>query len=367
MASVARQWSTLNRNQSRSYQACSAIPAGFIGALQKALSAFTDYSSENPQDINPAMQRFCLDALHFCRMSELFDPNSIFDISSDFGNRAQSGYPRATRLCIRNIIPAPHLKERFSAARASILFSATISPARFYIDMLALPKETVWLDVGSPFRPEQIKVHIVKAISTRYSDRERSLAPIIELVAQQYYRQPGNYLMYFSGFDYLQKVAALLRARHPEIPLWEQSPGMREPQKDQFLGRLTATSRGVGFAVLGGAFAEGIDLPGDRLIGAFIATLGMPQINPVNEQIRRRMQAAFGAGFDYTYLYPGLQKVVQAAGRVIRTQTDRGVIYLIDDRYARSAVLGLLPRWWTIENGASCRKPALDPVERSEH
>ena len=100
--------------------------------------------------------------------------------------------------------------------------------------------------------------------------------------------------------------------------------------------------------MLGGAFGEGIDLPGTRLIGAFIATLGLAQLNPVNEQLKLRMGAIFGAGYDYTYLYPGIQKVVQAAGRVIRSQQDRGVVMLIDDRFGEARVRQLLPRWWSI-------------------
>jgi len=104
----------------------------------------------------------------------------------------------------------------------------------------------------------------------------------------------------------------------------------------------------VGFAVLGGAFAEGIDLPGSRLIGAFIATLGLPPANAANEETQRRMSVIFGAGFEYTYLYPGIQKVVQAAGRVIRGASDRGTLYLIDDRFARTEVRRLLPAWWRI-------------------
>ncbi|MBU2014559.1 MAG: ATP-dependent DNA helicase, partial [Gammaproteobacteria bacterium] len=101
---------------------------------------------------------------------------------------------------------------------------------------------------------------------------------------------------------------------------------------------------------LGGAFAEGIDLPGNRLIGAFIATLGLPQVNPVNEQFKARLEQLFGRGlgYDYTYLYPGLQKVVQAAGRVIRTQSDEGVVHLIDDRFGRSQIRRLLPSWWQL-------------------
>jgi Rad3-related DNA helicase len=110
----------------------------------------------------------------------------------------------------------------------------------------------------------------------------------------------------------------------------------------------------VGFAVLGGAFAEGVDLPGDRLIGAFIATLGLPQVNPVNEQFRQRIEALHpGRGFDFVYLYPGLQKVVQAAGRVIRSESDRGVLHLMDDRFARADVKELLPRWWQVPGHTS--------------
>ncbi|WFF43707.1 ATP-dependent DNA helicase, partial [Salinicola endophyticus] len=100
------------------------------------------------------------------------------------------------------------------------------------------------------------------------------------------------------------------------------------------------------FAVLGGIFGEGIDLPGERLIGAFVATLGLPQVNPVNEQMRERLQALLGSGYDYTYFYPGMQKVIQAAGRVIRTASDRGVIELLDDRFAQPRARALLPAWW---------------------
>ena len=123
---------------------------------------------------------------------------------------------------------------------------------------------------------------------------------------------------------------------------------MDETGRAQFLARFSTTSQGIGFAVLGGSFGEGIDLPGARLIGAFVATLGLPQINPVNEQIRQRMEQLFGAGYDYTFLYPGLQKVVQAAGRVIRTQQDRGTVYLIDDRFGRPEVRHLFPVWWDV-------------------
>ena len=101
--------------------------------------------------------------------------------------------------------------------------------------------------------------------------------------------------------------------------------------------------------MLGGVFGEGIDLVGTRLVGAFIATLGLPQVNEVNEEMRRRLDRIFGSGYDYAYLFPGIRKVVQACGRVIRSESDRGSVHLIDDRFARPEVLRLLPRWWRIE------------------
>jgi Rad3-related DNA helicase len=229
-----------------------------------------------------------------------------------------------------------------------VLFSATLSPRHYYADLLGMPPDTAWVDVESPFKAEQLRVHIVDRISTRFVHRQASLEPIVELIAAQFAQAPGNYLAFFSSFDYLQQVAHLLAERHPRIPLWQQSRGMAEAERQAFLDQFTQHSQGIGFAVLGGAFGEGIDLPGTRLIGAFIATLGLAQLNPVNEQLKLRMGAIFGAGYDYTYLYPGIQKVVQAAGRVIRSQQDRGVVMLIDDRFGEARVRQLLPRWWSI-------------------
>jgi len=254
----------------------------------------------------------------------------------------------AGTLRIQNLIPAPFLKPRFAAARTVTLFSATLSPPRFYLDMLGLPERTAWIDVASPFSPEQLTVRVVRQISTRYPHRQRSAEPIGRLIAAEFARRPGNYLAFFSSFEYLELVAAQFRQQHAEVPMWTQARGMDEGQRQEFLARFAAGGAGVGFAVLGGSFGEGIDLRGDRLIGAFVATLGLPQVNPRNEQLKARIEGTFGSGYDYTYLYPGIQKVVQAAGRVIRTQEDRGIVYLIDDRFARSTVRELLPAWWRV-------------------
>ena len=224
---------------------------------------------------------------------------------------------------------------------------------------------TAWIDVDSPFHADQLDVRVMRHISTRFRDRPLSLQPIAALMASQYQRQPGNYLSYFSSFDYLQQVVGEFERHFPEIPVWLQSRNMDEAAKSQFLDRFTDRSRGIGFAVLGGAFAEGIDLPGARLIGAFVSTLGLPQVNPINEKLKQCMDACFGArqGYDYAYLYPGIQKVVQAAGRVIRTQADRGTVYLIDDRYTSAKIRQLLPRWWHVDvittNNVNTSRPTV--------
>jgi len=337
-----REWNALHKEQIAPYQAYADKPDKLLHALALCTSAMGDYFNEHPESLKGELQTFYFDALQFSKVAQLFNEHFIFDISK----RELSGKRSSSQLCLRNVVPAEFIRPRLTAARSSVLFSATLSPRHYYADLLGLPADTAWIDVESPFKAEQLQVRIVDQISTRFVHRQASVAPIVELITAQFARQPGNYLAFFSSFDYLQQVAHLLAERYAQIPLWQQSRGMSETERQGFLDQFTQHSQGVGFAVLGGAFGEGIDLPGTRLIGAFIATLGLPQLNPVNEQMKLRMGAIFGAGYDYTYLYPGLQKVVQAAGRVIRGQRDRGVVVLIDDRFAEHRVRQLLPKWW---------------------
>lgn len=165
------------------------------------------------------------------------------------------------RLCIRNVVPANFLRQRYLATKSTVLFSATLSPQRFYADTLGLSSETAWLDVASPFDPRQLQVHILDRISTRFADREASLQPIAELIQAQWHREPGNYLAFFSSFDYMAGAEEALRSLCPEIPVWSQQPGSDDGARAAFLGRFKAHGSGISFAVLGGSFAEGIDLP----------------------------------------------------------------------------------------------------------
>jgi DNA excision repair protein ERCC-2 len=359
LGGLGRRWSELHKDQAGPYETYPAVPARFAVALRQVTGAIADHLAEDPAGVDSALLAFHFDALHFLRVLDLFGDHTLFDVTLEQPAGPRPGRPHSV-LTLRNIVPAPHLKARFAAAHSSVLFSATLTPMQFHRDTLGLPDDTAWLDVESPFAAEQLTIRIASHVSTRFRQRDASLESIVELIARQFAAAPGNYLAFFSSFDYLQQVSTAFARRHPDIPTWTQSRAMAARERNAFLARFTDEGRGIGFAVLGGSFGEAVDLPGKRLIGAFVATLGLPPLNPVNESIRRRMEAAFGAGYAYTYLYPGIQKVVQAVGRVIRSHEDAGVVHLIDDRFERAEVRRLFPSWWKIA-------PASGNAQRAAH
>jgi Rad3-related DNA helicase len=352
---LARAWDTLLGGQAEQYCVHEEVPETLLGAVERVISTTTELLAEQTTFLAPEIEDFYFEVLNFSGLAAALESDTLFDVTRE------SPGSQASTLCLRNVIPQRFLLPRWSAAHAMVLFSATLSPPEFHLDMLGLPADSRRIDVRSPFRPEQLTVRIARTISTRWRDRAASVEPITRLIATRFAAHPGNYLAFFSSFDYLQQVAGRFAQRHPDVPMWCQERGMSEPEREGFLRRFTPDGQGIGFAVLGGAFGEGIDLPGTRLIGAFIATLGLPQVSPVNEEMQRRMEVRFGAGYAYTYLYPGLQKVVQAAGRVIRTTEDQGAVFLMDERFAWPEVRRLLPRWWQIEsndNSVSVRQAA---------
>jgi Rad3-related DNA helicase len=350
LGKLLRAWDELPAlPDGEAYSALTEVPPPMLAALQQFNTAVGEHQAKNPRapsgGLGPELLRVYFDTLAFTRLLDTFGEHSVLDLTPP---HADAGFASAPTLTLRNLVPAPHLKPRWAAAHSAVLFSATLSPAHYHADLLGLPEGTPWVDVEAPFEAAQLQVQIVGHIPMRWSERAASVGPLADLMAAQYAARPGNYLAFFSSFEHLAQVAERLRFTHPQVPLWQQARAMGEAARSAFLARFVPEGQGIGFAVLGGAFAEGIDLPGTRLIGAFIATLGLPQLNPVNEQLKARMEALYGAGHDYAYLYPGLQKVVQAAGRVIRTPSDEGTVVLIDPRYARAQVRNLLPHWWAV-------------------
>ena len=335
---LSTEFERIADSQEASYQVYDSVPKPLLKALDTYItehSALADQAVALPEPV----QQLFFDALAFNTLVTDLAEHSLFEIA----------HPQHATFSIRNVVPAPFLKPRFENTRSVVLFSATLTPRDFYLDLLGLPETTRWLDVESPFSADQLEVRVARHISTRYRHRDDSIAPMVELIVRQFERQPGNYFVFASSFDYLARIAEGLDRVAPHIPNRLQHRNMSESERKQFLDSLEPNGRSIALAVLGGAFGEGVDLPGERMIGAFIATLGLPQLNDVSEQMRLRLDQLFEDGYAYTYLYPGLQKVIQAAGRVIRTRNDRGVVYLIDDRFARREVRELLPKWWRLQ------------------
>ncbi|MFP5467578.1 MAG: helicase C-terminal domain-containing protein [Gammaproteobacteria bacterium] len=348
-----RHWNALAPLLSGPYTAREDLPADFQAGLRLACTSIADHLARHAEDAAHAgLMAWFFDALRWLQLADTFGDHSVCDLQPCTRPlpRTRTAQPV---IGIRNLVPAPLLSPLWARLDGATLFSATLSPMDHMAHMLGLPAAGQphghrQLQVPSPFDPSHLMVQIATDLSTRWADRQRSLDPMADLMARQYQRAPGNYLAFFSSFDYLTQALDRLHQRHPAIPVWSQTRGMDEAARQSFIDRFVDGGRGIGFAVLGGAFGEGIDLPGHRLIGAFIATLGLPQVDPPNETLRQRLQARFGHGWEHTYLYPGLQKVIQAAGRVIRTEEDRGTVWLMDDRYARAPVRALLPPHWRV-------------------
>jgi len=197
---LARQWTALLKEQDGDYHVHALLPEKFFGALQGVATAIGDYMAEHAAALDEDLQRFYFDVLLINRLAESFGAHSLFDVS-----RTNTGTHAGSTVCIRNIVPAPFLKERFAASHSTALFSATLSPWNYYSDTLGMPDDTAWVDVESPFQAQQLSVRVADSISTRYQHRAASLLPIAQLMAKQYAETPGNYLAFFSSFDYLEK------------------------------------------------------------------------------------------------------------------------------------------------------------------
>lgn len=340
---LIRAWKGLDLSDAESYRVLSDTPTKFLKALQKCSEEVGDYLAEHAEGAAP-LRDFYFATLHLLRRAESFDENSVFDLTCNT--------PRNTRidaqLVLRNIIPAPYVGPRLAAADSVALFSATLTPVDFYRGMLGVAENATVLQVASPFDSTQLSVSVERHISTRYRDRSASLSAICRLMATTQTARPGNYLAFFSSFEYLELAADEFRTGYPHLVQWRQTRDMSEGDRHSFVQSFVNDGVGIGFAVLGGAFGEGVDLPGTKLIGAFIATLGLPPINAVNETYRQVMDRKFGNGYECTYTYPGIRKVVQASGRVIRTMSDTGTLHLMDDRFATAGVRRLLPAWWSV-------------------
>lgn len=249
--------------------------------------------------------------------------------------------------------PAVNLSEYLNYGVSTIFFSATLLPIQYYKKLLSTQTDDYAVYAHTPFPEENKKVLIGSDVTTRYTRRseemyERYARYMLETVR----KKQGNYLAFFPSYRFLNDVYEAfltLRREKEEIFCLIQDPGMTEEEREEFLNYFEEERDGtlIGFCVMGGIFSEGIDLTEERLIGTWIVGTGLPQVCLERELLKQYFDEKGMSGFEYAYLYPGMNKVLQAAGRVIRTDTDRGMIFLLDDRFLLRQYRAVFPREWS--------------------
>lgn len=244
--------------------------------------------------------------------------------------------------------PAAAVDRRLSLGRAAVLFSATLSPLSYYREVLGGRREDMELEIPSPFDESHLAVAVMDRVSTRYSEREDTVRAIVRAILTMVKAKPGNYMVFCPSYRYLIRLHEALTRALPALPTLLQTPGMSPAEREAFLARFDTPGKSalVGFCVMGGIYSEGIDLVGRRLIGAVVVGVGLPQLSDEREAIAAYFQEKNEQGREYAYVYPGMNRVLQAAGRVIRSEDDRGAILLIDDRFGEPAYRKLLPNHW---------------------
>lgn len=258
------------------------------------------------------------------------------------------------------IDPSGVLNECMNNACACVLFSATLTPIDYFSDVLGGADRSVTLSLPSPF-PRKNLCLCTLPISTRHADREGSTVRIAKAVAAAILPKKGNYIVYFPSYSYMDSVAKYFAMKFPAVLLNVQKRGMTHAEKERFLDFFSdkGDEMRVGFCVLGGSFSEGVDLPGSRLIGSIIVGVGLPQLSNELNIIRDFYELKYERGYDYAYTFPGMNKVLQACGRVIRRESDRGIVVLIDDRYQTPQYKSLFPEHWeNIKNASSAAELA---------
>jgi DNA excision repair protein ERCC-2 len=276
----------------------------------------------------------------YLRTAEYFDTFYV----SYFERQGQNDL-KAKLFCLD---PAPMLAVPLERSQSTIFFSATLLPLDYFMKLLTGAAEHPKRIFQSPFPIENVSLLIHNGISTKYAQRADSYAAIADTIESICSAHVGNYLVFFPSYAYLAAVLERLKERVPESQLLVQDRGMNDAERETFLAQFSNGNQEtlVGLAVMGGIFGEGIDLVGDRLIGAVVVGAGVPQVCLERDLIKDYFDRQNTSGFAYAYQYPGFNRVLQATGRVIRTEADRGIIVLIDERFTHARYRQLFPTHW---------------------
>ena len=279
-----------------------------------------------------------------------YDMKRVYDTMLAFDNRYKLFlfYEDGLRIKLFAVDPGGRIRERLEKGAGAVFFSATLSPIEYYRQVLGGDGTSETIEVGSPFASESLSVSIMDKISTRYSERERTVPAVARVIAATLSARRGNYMVFLPSFEYLDAVARAFTSAYPKIKALVQRKDMTAKEKAEFLDAFSENSDTylVGFCVMGGIYAEGVDLVGDKLIGAVVVGIGIPSLSYEREAMTEYYEERFEAGKQYAYIYPGMNRVLQAAGRVIREENDRGVIVLIDDRFDDPIYKKAIPELW---------------------
>jgi DNA excision repair protein ERCC-2 len=323
-----------------------ALPKELLRALRNFTELVPRYLIEHPDgELREELLELFFGANRFLRTAERFDEHyvTVWDHTP-----AGPSQPATTRVRLFCLNPARQLSQALKRADGSVFFSATLTPADHFRELLGGKESDGTLQLNSPFAPENLLLLIYPRVSTTYKSRDGTVDEVAAAIAALVRSRKGNYLVYFPSYRYLENVLARFTLHLPQTEVLKQSNPMTEKERELFLQSFSTERETtlVGFAVMGGIFGEGIDLVGDRLIGVVIVGVGLPQICLDRNLLRAHFDQRNGPGFDYAYTFPGMNRVLQAAGRVIRTATDRGVVLLIDKRFGSQRYQKLFPRSW---------------------
>lgn len=246
--------------------------------------------------------------------------------------------------------PSEVLSHCINRGKSAVFFSATLMPIDYFVDILGGKQDDYTMYLDSPYDPNNLKLYVANRVSTRYKDRDVTKEEVVEKI-EMITKDKGNYMVFFSSFKYMDEVVDIYAFNNPDVDVLVQSSNMSEKQREEFLARFNENNERtmVGFCVLGGLFSEGIDLKGNRLNGAVVVGVGLPQICLERDIIKDFFNEKNNNGFEYSYMYPGMNKVLQAAGRVIRTEKDRGKVLLIGQRFSYNSYKRLFPKHWIVK------------------
>ena len=244
------------------------------------------------------------------------------------------------------IDPSSRLQECHNKSQSTTLFSASLTPFEYYTRLLQKNSGAKTIALPSPFEEDNLKVMVNATISVEYKFRDRFIEQLVKLIYSFVKVKKGNYIIFFPSYGYMEKAHNLFISLYDDIFSPMQSRSMNSKQREAFISLFENDSHMAAFAVMGGIFSEGIDLEGEKLIGAAVIGTGFSMINLENNLIKEYHNARDEEGLAYAYIYPGFNKVLQASGRVIRTESDRGAVLLIDRRFKKQEYINMMPYWW---------------------